>query len=404
MKIWNIIAFLLLLSACDKSDDPIIDTPEEVTADQMMQGLHDFQWDLFKQTVKESVAGENVSISALSVASALYMAYEGAANDTRKEMAEVLGLPNESHVGEAYKSVNELMSATGENTQLDMENSVFWDKNRVSANADFLNYMGTYHEAMLSDLDFTQASALEAINTWVKNSTDGRIDKVIEEIKDEDVMFLINALILQADWAYPFPIENTINDKFTLSDGSEVSVPMMYQDVYDLSSYKDDQLKAVELPLADTTFSMVLMQPTNSEASIDDFIENLAVTDIDELINQELQKGRIFIHMPKFEIEYEKLMNSPLKNLGIVQAFDDQSADFSNLGSSGAGNLFINKVIHKTYLKVDEKGVDGAAVTSVGVGVTSLPPTFRFDRPFVALIIDKKTDAQLFTTKVEDPS
>lgn len=404
MKIWNIVAFLLLLSACDKSDDPIIDTSEEVTADQMMQGLHDFQWDLFKQTVKETAAGENVSISALSVASALYMAYEGAANDTRKEMSEVLGLPGESHVGQAYKSVNQSMSATGEDTQLNMENSIFWDKNRVTADADFLSYMGDYHDAMLSDLDFTQPSALEAINTWVKNSTDGRIEKVLEEITDEDVMFLINALILQADWAYPFPEENTINDKFTLSDGSEVSVPMMYQDVYDLSSYKDQQIKAVELPLADTTFSMVLLQPSDTAVSIDDFIDDLSVSDIDQLIDQDLQKGRIFIHMPKFEIEYEKLMNSPLKNLGMVQAFNDQSADFSNLGSSGTGNLFINKVIHKTYLKVDEKGVDGAAVTSVGVGVTSLPPTFRFDRPFVALIIDKQTGAQLFTTKVEDPS
>ncbi len=395
---------LLLLSACDKSDDPIIDTSEEVTADQMMQGLHDFQWDLFKQTVKETTAGENVSISALSVASALYMAYEGAANDTRKEMSEVLGLPNESHVGEAYKAVNQSMSATGENTQLNMENSIFWDKNRVTADADFLSYMGDYHDAMLSDLDFTQPSALEAINTWVKNNTDGRIEKVLEEITDEDVMFLINALILQADWAYPFPVENTINDKFTLSDGSEVSVPMMYQDVYDLSSYKDQQIKAVELPLADTTFSMVLLQPSDTAVSIDDFIDDLSVSDIDQLIDQDLQKGRIFIHMPKFEIEYEKLMNSPLKNLGMVQAFNDQSADFSNLGSSTMGNLFIKKVIHKTYLKVDEKGVDGAAVTSVGVGVTSLPPTFRFDRPFVALIVDKQTGAQLFTTKVEDPS
>ena len=404
MKIWNIVAFLLLLSACDKSDDPIIDTSEEVTADQMMQGLHDFQWDLFKQTVKETDAGENVSISALSVASALYMAYEGAANNTRKEMSEVLGLPNESHVGEAYKSINQSMSATGENTQLNMENSIFWDKNRVTADADFLSYMGTYHDAMLSDLDFTQPSALEAINTWVKNSTDGRIEKVLEEITDEDVMFLINALILQADWAYPFPVENTINDKFTLSDGSEVSVPMMYQDVYDLSSYKDQQIKAVELPLADTTFSMVLLQPSDTAVTIDDFIDDLSVSDIDQLIDQDLQRGRIFIHMPKFEIEFEKLMNSPLKNLGMVEAFNDQSADFSNLGSSTMGNLFIKKVIHKTYLKVDEKGVDGAAVTSVGVGVTSLPPTFRFDRPFVALIVDKQTGAQLFTAKVEDPS
>ena len=404
MKYWIFAMMLLFLCSCDKSDEPIIHTGVEITKDELVAGLQDFQWDLFKQAVKESDPGQNVSISPISVASALYMAYEGSANMTRSEMSQVMGMPGSKHVGKAYSDLEQILTNTGEDTYLKMENSIFWDKNRMTANDDFLGYIGTHHDALISDLDFSQSSALTSINDWVKTSTEGRIEKILDEITSEDVMFLINALIFKADWAYPFPQENTIVGPFKRSDGSEVSVPMMFQDVYHLKSFEDENVKAVEMPFADTTFSMILLQSPTDNQSVDDFIEAISSTSIDQLLNQNLVHGRIYMHMPKFEIEFKMQMNTVLKELGMVEAFDDQQADFSNLGSSASGNLFLNKVLHKTFLKVDEKGADGAAVTSVGVGVTSLPPTFRFDRPFVALILDRRTGVQIFTAKIEDPS
>jgi serine protease inhibitor len=89
--------------------------------------------------------------------------------------------------------------------------------------------------------------------------------------------------------------------------------------------------------------------------------------------------------------------------MGMELAFDPQQADFSRLGQAPEGNLFISKVLHKTFLKIDEKGAEGAAVTSVGVGVTSLPPSIRFDRPFLFLIRHKDTGAILFAGKMEAP-
>ena len=139
-----------------------------------------------------------------------------------------------------------------------------------------------------------------------------------------------------------------------------------------------------------------------SGVDLNAFIAELSANQFQQ-ITQGLRPGRILLSMPKFEVTYKALLNTPLKQLGIEQAFDPNRADFSRLGDAAQGNLFLTKVLHKTFLKIDEKGAEGAAVTSIGVGVTSLPPVLFFDRPFLFVLREQATRSIVFVGKLENP-
>ena len=213
-------------------------------------------------------------------------------------------------------------------------------------------------------------------------------------------MFLMNALYFKADWRYPFPLESTQVGSFENADGTEIPIPFMHQDVEQIRSFRDSQLSVVELPFADDTYSLNVILPAQ-DITPDQLIAALSPDRLQTLFEDDLLRGRILLDLPRFEIEYKVSLREVLESMGMHIAFDPQRADFSRIGGAVGGNLFLTKVEHKTYLKIDEKGAEGAAVTSVGVGVTSVPPSFRFDRPFVFILRNNKTGVFLFAGKIE---
>ncbi|NND34420.1 MAG: hypothetical protein HKN76_17680, partial [Saprospiraceae bacterium] len=286
---------------------------------------------------------------------------------------------------------------------LSLSNAVFWDKSRITPHDDFLDYISSFFTAGAFDLTFKDPNALDVINAWVNTSTQGRIEKIMEEISPEEVLFIINALYFKDDWKYPFPIEATQLRDFTRSDGSIVPTDMMHQDISTLRFYQGSDFSAVELPFADSSYTLTLLLPTAS-SSPDELVAELSATRLQSLFDKDLKQGRILLNMPKFQIEYKLLLNDVLKSMGMQLAFDPNRANLSKLGSAPEGNLYISRVNHKTYLKVDEKGAEGAAVTSIGVGVTSLPPQLNFDRPHVFVLRNQGTGSLIFAGKIEDPS
>lgn len=393
-----------IIASCNKSEDAPLTPAEELQMEQLVNSLETFQWDLFQEVVASENTGENLNISPLSIAAALYMTYEGAANETRNKMSNTLKLPNEVvdfNLGQAYKNLMKELEKDG--AVIGTANAIFWDKNRIDPNNEFLDYTQNFFNASQYDLVFQEPKALTTINNWVKTSTQNRIEKIIEEISAEEVMFLINALYFKDDWKFPFPEESTRKTDFTLNNGTQIEVDMMHQDISTLKYYLQDDLTAVELPFADTSYGMVLILPP-VETTPDQLIASLEGDRLETLLNLDLVAGRIYLEVPRFEIEYKILLNTVLKSMGMELAFDPDQADFSNLGAAPEGNLYISKVNHKTYLKVDEKGAEGAAVTSVGVGVTSAPPVINFNRPFVFLLRNRLSNTLIFAGKIEDPT
>ncbi len=402
--------FLVLISfallSCSKSDNqipaPALD-PNDYSDAEVLASIQDFQWRIFKQVCLNADQNENVLISPGSIISALYMALEGSDGSTREELLSGLALPSGQlgSTGPAYLKWLQDLRSTGDGVDLSMVNAIFYDLARVAPNDTFMQRLQHDFEAEESALDFDQAQSLEKINQWVSEETNDRIEEIIKEIKPDDIMFLINALHLKADWENPFAVELTQTADFTSSDGTVHPVNMMYQDVNDLRWFGDMQHRVVEKTFADTNYRMLFLQPTEPK-DWPNFLSDLNIAKVNDIIIDKLQQGRILFFLPKFEVEYEKELSAVLKEMEMGEAFSPGQANFSRLGTAG-GNIYLSRVQHKTFLAIDEMGAEGAAVTSVGVSVTSLPPTFRFDRPFVYIIRHVPSDSYLFIGKMEQP-
>ena len=163
--------------------------------------------------------------------------------------------------------------------------------------------------------------------------------------------------------------------------------------------YTNTEAAIVDLPYGDSLFSMTIFLP---KGNINDFVGNLTPSKLTNWIEQ-LQSNRFYLTMPRFELEYDKKLNDILADLGMAIAFDKWRANFSRIMPTGGGiNLYISEVKHKTFIRVDEEGTEAAAVTSVGVGVTSMPPSIIINRPFVLAIRENHSKTILFIGKILD--
>jgi serpin B len=405
---WGLIIFLIFaIAGCaDENPDPI-DLHDQNKVDAQMADFGSsnmsFAIDLLHETINQENESKNIIVSPLSVHIAMQMVLNGADGDTYDAIAKSLHSAEfgETSLNKSYQNLVNNLNNADDKTEIHFANSVFWDDLKINPYADFTNKMDTYFNAHLQGMDFQASESLTTINDWVDTNTNGKIDKILDYIQQDEVMFLINALYFMGSWKNPFPEEITHEWQFRLADGSSVLVPMMLQDSY-LNFFIGPDLQAVDLIFGDSSFSMTCIRPVNENESIDAFIQNLDAERINLLWNRDLQQARLLLILPKFEIEYEINLNDELKALGMEIAFNRNEADLSRLGQSSS-NLFINRVKHKTYLKIDEKGAEGAAVTGVGISQYSMPPTLFFDRSFVIILRDIKYNSILFAGKVENP-
>jgi serpin B len=235
----------------------------------------------------------------------------------------------------------------------------------------------------------------------VNDKTHGKISKIVDEIPDEAVMFLINAIYFKGIWQYEFDEENTTDGSFYLTNGAPVTVPFMKQTT-SLLHMTGESFSMVELPYGRGNFSMVVMLPQPGY-STDDVIASLNTENWDAWRDM-LAKKNVDLSLPKFTFEYRNELNDELDSMGMGVAFTG-AADFS--GINGTGNLFISKVLHKTFVEVNEEGTEAAAVTSVQIDLTSYPGSgntvFNVDRPFLFAIRETTTGAILFIGRVQNP-
>lgn len=397
MKLAIIVFGLLVMTSCEEGSDITIDG-DEISHESLQSSLKDFQWEILKKVNREHGSDKNLNISPISIAVALSMAYEGAAAETKERMASTLKLSKVGQTGQAYRTIIDDLNTS---VSLSVNNAVFWDGAGMTPNESFLKYQNEYFKTQQQELDFADSDAVQKINSWAEQATEGRIKEVLKSISPDEVMFLMNALFFKSDWQDPFPIDNTRVRDFTLADGKTITTEFAHQD-NQLSFYQGSDFDAVDLYFDGQAYSMTFLLPGEG-SNPDQLIDVLDRDRIDKLYDSDLQTGRLLLSMPKFEVASDLNLKTVLSNMGMAVAFDKNNADFSNLGSS-SGNLFISRVKHNTFLKVDEKGAEGAAVTTVGVSATSLPPSVDLDRPFVFLLRNVENGILVFGGKIEDPS
>ena len=365
-----------------------------------------FGFNLFNE-IHKTEQDTNIFISPLSISIALAMTLNGAAGETEQAMTNTLklqGLDSES-INTNYAELRQILLTSDPKVTLTIANSL-WARQGVQFKQDFLQRNTQFFEAEISTLDFNHPSAASAINQWVDDNTKGKIEKIVDEIDPAKVLFLINAIYFKGTWQREFDPLRTRDGPFFLSNGDEKQVPMMRQERW-YPYYQGEDFQAIRLAYGDGQMGMYIFLP-DRESDLNIFLQNLNADSWENWMSQ-FHEQEAFLVMPKFKLQYEKMLNDPLKVLGMDIAFNPALADFSRMAplESLGKNLYIGEVIHKTFVEVNEEGTEAAAVTSVGVKATSagpLPIPFIVDRPFFFAIHDNKTKTILFMGTVVDPT
>jgi serine protease inhibitor len=367
---------------------------------QVVKSDNGFGFRLFSALSKEETAG-NIIISPLSISVALTMAYNGARNATESAMAEQLGFGgmDRAAVNAFYAKLLPALTTVDHGVQLSIANSI-WSDQGLEVKPEFLELNKATFDAETQSLDFAAPQTAPTINNWVKAKTKGLIPSIVPAQLDPSwVMILINALYFKGAWALEFDPKDTYDGAFHLADGSTRACRMMRRDTNFLS-FEDAKVRALELPYNDSLYSMVFLQP-KEENGMPGLIADLAAGAWEGWESKfAIHEGAV--HVPKFKLEYSKSLSGMLQDMGMGAAFSDQ-ADFT--GIRAEGGLFISDVIHKTFVNVDEKGTEAAAVTAVMVGISSGPmDLIRLDRPFVFVIRERNSGAILFLGRIMNPA
>ena len=393
---------LLCLFGCSHGDSPtdaigdVLDLIGDASFSSVASANTVFGFKLLMD-LQERQPDANIMISPLSISIALTMTYNGAAVETQRAMAEVLeieGLGIDT-VNRSNATLRNSLENTDPKVEIAIANSI-WSRQGVEFNPSFLDRNREFFEAEIGALNFNDPLALQVINGWVETNTNGKIKQIVQRINPGTLIFLINAIYFKGSWQKEFDKSATRDGIFHLSDGGKKRVQMMYRKgAY--PHFRGENFEAARLPYGDGKVSMYVFLP-NRDSNLNDFIEQLNAENWSSWISQfqEVTDDSEMI-LPRFELEYEVKLNDALTALGMGIAFGN-GADFSGMGTQ----LFISEVRHKTIIEVNEEGTEAAAVTAV-VGVKSLPPAFRVDRPFFFAIHDDRTQTMLFMGIVTEP-
>ncbi|MGI6049039.1 MAG: serpin family protein, partial [Petrimonas sp.] len=259
-----------------------------------------------------------------------------------------------------------------------------------------------YYDATVQPVDFTLPATKDIINKWASDNTNGLIEKVIDETKAEDLMYLLNAIYFKGIWTTKFDAKNTSKKAFTTENGTKQTVDMMSQTA-NFNYTEDETMQVVQLPYGNQAFSMLVLLPKSGKKQIDVVT---ALQDkkywgqkISSLCEREVE-----LFLPKFKTEYSKKLNDVLINMGMGIAFNPYQANFSRMSDLPANIDFVKQ---DTYISTDESGTEAAAVTTIGIGITSMPVApqkvvFNANKPFIYVIQENSTGAILFMGVVKD--
>ena len=369
--------------------------------DRFATAAADFAVRLFRQTQN---GGESVLVSPLSVMLALTMTANGADGQTRVEMERLLGgdVPLDELNEYLLTYVKSLVERNGsDKTRVSIANSIWFRDRNFTVERDFLQTNADYFGAAAYKSAFDRQT-VDDINRWVRANTDGLVDKMIDEINDDAVMFLINTVLFDAEWQEIYEKGDVHKATFTTADGQTRTADFMNSTE---SYYLDDGRASGFVKRYKGGYSFVALLP-NPDESLADYVASMTGESFLATLKNAKSDGVVYASLPKFSYECSLTLNDTLKSLGATTAFDLICADFSRLGRVAGGNVWIDNVLHKTKITVGEKGTKAGAVTSIEmVGKGAMQPTVykvTLDRPFVYAIIDDATRLPLFIGTVTD--
>lgn len=335
--------------------------------------------------------GQSILLSPISILYALSMTANGAKAQTLAQMEDVLGMTTEElnlYLYSYMRSIPDIDRYT-----LSIANSIWFTNENFNVNQDFLQTNADYYAADIYKTKFDKR-AVKDVNSWVNKKTDGMIKDLIDEFDPATVMCLVNALAFEAEWSEPYQKGDVNDEKFTKEDGTKQDAELMYSTE---SSYISDENSSGFIKhYSGNRFAFAAILP-NEDISVSEYINSLDGASLSDMLSN-AKNATVRTSLPKFEFEYGVKLNDVLKTMGMTDAFDPKSSDFSGISSDNG--LYIGKVMHKTYIQVAEKGTRAGVATSVEMLNGSAEPEEIYEvylnRPFIYMLIDLQSNTPLF--------
>lgn len=374
--------------------------PVEIPA-SVSNGTTSFAFDFIHALQKTQPAEENLFVSPLSLHIALGMLLNGAEKETADEIQKTLKMDAVAlaDLNAAYKTLINDLPVADSKVSLGLANSV-WYRNDFSIENDFQSVLKNSFESEVTGLPFNDA-AKDRINKWASDKTNGKIPTVLDQIQPQHVMFLLNALYFKGDWQTRFDAGKTQDTPFRLENGQSKNVKMMFAES-DFKVGAGSNYDAVRLPYANGQFNMTLLIP-KGQNSVDAVLNDITGEGWTKLNSGMVERG-ITVGLPRFTFKYSAQLKGTLQGMGIKRAFVEGDAQLNKINK--IAQLYVDFVKQDAYLGIDEKGTEAAAVTTIGVGVTSAgpePPRFICDRPFGLIISENTSNTILFMGRIKNP-
>lgn len=409
----SLLLVAVVLAGCEKSDNETVPknlpAPLEITLRAEEAGIvkndQQFAFELFSNVFNEEAKGEDKSfmVSPFSLSMALAMTWNGAAGETKTAMQETLKMGNYSDddINGYYKKLKEALLKTDPSTQLSIANAIFTNK-FITIKPNFIKTNTDYYHATVQPVDFSLPTTKDIINRWASDNTNNLIKEVIDKTNADDLMYLLNAIYFKGIWTTKFDAKNTSKKAFLTENGTKRTVDMMSQTAK-FNYTEDEIMQVVQLPYGNQAFSMLVLLPQSGKKQTD-VVSALQNKEYWGKTRTALRQAEVVLSLPKFKTEYSIKLNEVLGKMGMGVAFDPYKADFSRMSEISA---FISFVKQDTYISTDESGTEAAAVTVIGMEMTSAAPgpqkvIFNADRPFIYVIQENSTGAILFMGAVKD--
>lgn len=409
MRIFVLMLIVFLLPAC-KSHKKTAGFTDIQTSKYTIESLAEsnnlFAIDLFKQIQPDA---ENLIFSPYSIGTVLAMIYSGSGGKTAEEMSEVLYFPPSELLDPVESGVRESMQAadTMKGTDFRLANAI-WAQENFSFLPDYLDRIQQYYDAPLTLMDFIETSNREAsrekINHWVEEQTNNRIQDLIQPgILDASTrMVLTNAIYFNGAWMFPFDKAASSASMFHISKQESTKTEFMHQ-TRSFPYYEDEEIQAISLPYKNNRMALMVILPKSVEGWR--MVSQVISFERINLVASGMETREVQLALPKFRTELRINLKKELTSLGMGSAFS-RHADLS--GMTGEKNLFVDEVIHKAFLEINEAGTEAAAATAAIIGLKSSlrddPVRFNADHPFLFFLYDRQTGCIIFTGRFVKPS
>ena len=414
----GIMAATLLLGGCSTntsapSGTRLVDDPKikaEIAFDEVGKTKYDSElmnseynrycFELFSQTLKDNGGDSNVMISPASIMMALDMVAAGAKGDSLDQLTNLFAKGQGPLTQQAYAAAMMDKINNAKDIDFTCANAV-WNNGTLLGDKVNMDYVKYVRETFLAEYTVTafDDKTPSEINAWVDKKTNHMIPEVIDELLPRTVMVLVNAIAFDAKWENEYSDDQILEGDFCQADGSKKKADFLNDKMY--VYYESDKATAFMKNYDGGQYAFLAILPNDESISANEFAKNFTAEDYKALTGNAVQGGLVYTKMPEFKSDFGFLVNDTLKNLGVTDVFGEDTADLSGI-SGKPGDLFVSRVIHKTFIEVDRKGTKAAAATAItvrskGVDIEEMPSKEIYcDRPFVYAIVDTETMTPVF--------